>query len=111
MPRSSSAATGCDSWYQSQRILQKKYPKKIPKFFNQFEFPEAMDVSKRPTVAELATDVVTLNTLDQTLTWWKQINELLKSTSESLARIGRVNSPQRLLDPRPRRLEAAMQEV
>jgi hypothetical protein len=46
-----------------------------------------MDVSARTTVEKLASTAVTV---DETLARWKRIDELLKSTDESLARIGRL---------------------
>jgi hypothetical protein len=90
----------------------KKIHKKIPKFFHSLWVSGAMKVSARTMVAELAATTVTLDTIDQTLVRWKRIDELLKSTDESPAQIGRLqNLPQRLSDPRPRRLEAAEQVV
>jgi hypothetical protein len=97
--------TGCNSWYQSQRILKKKSKKKnSPSSSTRFGFLKAMYVSARTTVVALS---VTTVTLDQMLTRWKWIDELLKSTDASLAWIGRLQNPREpLLDFQPRRLEA-----
>jgi hypothetical protein len=94
-------------WYQSQRILQKNPKKKnSPILFARFGFAAAMDASETGAVATPAVS------LDQMLARSKRIDELLKSTSDSLAQIARLqNSTQRIWDSRPRRLKSTEQLV